>query len=416
MRGRRFIYLGLCASVGAALWSSSGCSAASRDQQGPGAVGRGVGGGATSATTAEAGAGGSPAGASSGIDFGHGGAPSSEPEQRDNDGDGFTVEDGDCNDDDANVNPGALEVAITEPDDTGVVPEPADEDCDGEIDNVPPTCDRNIAPADFDAMHGAHAVDLCAKASPGDRRWGVLSAAYVRGDGSRAEPTPAVGVLDSFGPNVRVQGGDRMLVLSTGRARIAHWPGACNMPSCTNYGPGEAPPGFPQDNPDCPPSSNINDDIGLELVIRTPTNATGYEFAFKFYTFEYPEFICDHFNDQFLALATPAPPGSLNGNLSFDSLGKPVSVNIGFFDVCEGCDLGADELEGTGFGLWDDAGATGWLRTQAPVKGGEELKLRFMIFDTGDADLDSTALVDGFRWVANGGTVAVGTAPVEDPQ
>ncbi len=29
---------------------------------------------------------------------------------------------------------------------------------------------------------------------------------------------------------------------------------------------------------------------------------------------------------------------------------------------------------------------------------------------------DSTALVDGFKWVANGGTVPLETAPVEDPR
>ncbi|WP_437536102.1 choice-of-anchor L domain-containing protein [Sorangium sp. So ce726] len=412
MRGGRFVYLGLCASVGAALWASGACSATARDQQAPG---EGGGGGATSATTAEAGAGGRVESTGSWADFG-GGAPAEEGPSPDEDGDGFTIEDGDCNDGDTNVNPGAVEVVITEPDQSGAVPEPADEDCDGVIDNAPPACDRNIAPADFDAIHGAQAIDLCAKASPGDRKWGVLSAAYVRGDGSPAAPSPAVGVLDSFGPNVHPQGGTRLLVLSSGRARIARWPGACNADSCKNYGPGEAPHGFPQDNPECPPSANINDDIALELVLRTPTNATGYEFAFKFYTFEYPEFVCDSFNDQFLALATPAPPGSLNGNLSFDSVGNPVSVNISFFEVCEGCPLGPDELDGTGFGLWNDAGATGWLRTRAPVNGGEELKLRFMIFDTGDERLDSTALVDGFKWVANGGTVPLETTPVEDPR
>lgn len=412
MRGGRFVYLGLCASIGAALWSSGACSATAHLQQAPGEGG----GGATSATTAEAGAGGATGTTGSWADFGDGGAPTDDGASPDEDGDGFTVEDGDCNDGDPNVNPGAVEVVITEPDQSGAVPEPADEDCDGVIDNAPTACDRNIAPADFDAIHGAHAIDLCAKASPGDRKWGVLSAQYVRGDGSPAEPSPAVGVLDSFGPNVRPQGGTRLLVLSSGRARIARWPGACNADSCKNYGSGAAPPGFPQDNPACPPSANINDDIALELVIRTPTNATGYEFAFKFYTFEYPEFVCDSFNDQFVALATPAPPGSLNGNLSFDSVGNPVSVNISFFEVCEGCPLGPDELEGTGFGLWNDAGATGWLRTRAPVTGGEELKLRFMIFDTGDERLDSTALVDGFKWIANGGTVPLETAPVEDPR
>ncbi|WP_437329547.1 choice-of-anchor L domain-containing protein [Sorangium sp. So ce381] len=412
MRGGRFVYLGLCASIGAALWSSGACSATAHLQQAPGEGG----GGATSATTAEAGAGGATGTTGSWADFGDGGAPTEDGASPDEDGDGFTVEDGDCNDGDPNVNPGAVEVVITEPDQSGAVPEPVDEDCDGVIDNAPTACDRNIAPADFDAIHGAHAIDLCAKASPGDRKWGVLSAQYVRGDGSPAAPSPAVGVLDSFGPNVRPQGGTRLLVLSSGRARIAQWPGACNADSCKNYGAGTAPPGFPQDNPACSPSANINDDIALELVIRTPTNATGYEFAFKFYTFEYPEFVCDAFNDQFVALATPAPPGSLNGNLSFDSVGNPVSVNISFFEVCKDCPLGTDELEGTGFGLWNDAGATGWLRTQAPVTGGEELKLRFMIFDTGDDRLDSTALVDGFKWVANGGTVPLETAPVEDPR
>ncbi|WP_437909151.1 putative metal-binding motif-containing protein [Sorangium sp. So ce327] len=416
MRGGRFVYLGLCASVGAALWASGACSATARDQQAPG---EGGGGGATSAsaTTAEAGAGGRVESTGSWADFG-GGAPAEEGPSPDEDGDGFTIEDGDCNDGDTNVNPGAVEVVITEPDPSGAVPEPADEDCDGVIDNAPSACDRNIAPADFDAIHGAHAIDLCAKASPGDRKWGVLSAQYVRGDGSPAEPSPAVGVLDSFGPNVRPQGGTRLLVLSSGRARIAGWPGACNADSCENYGPGDAPPGFPQGPPECAPSANIHDDIALELVIRAPTNATGYEFAFKFYTFEHPEFVGEEhcFNDQFVALATPAPPGSLDGNLSFDSLGNPVSVKLSFFDVCEECPLGTDELEGTGFGLWDDAGATGWLRTRAPVTGGEELKLRFMIFDAGDERVDSTALVDGFKWIANGGTVPLETAPVEDPR
>ncbi len=54
MSGGRFVYLGLCASIGAALWSSGACSATAHLQQAPGEGG----GGATSATTAEAGAGG----------------------------------------------------------------------------------------------------------------------------------------------------------------------------------------------------------------------------------------------------------------------------------------------------------------------------------------------------------------------
>ncbi|WP_437481801.1 choice-of-anchor L domain-containing protein [Sorangium sp. So ce1014] len=352
-----------------------------------------------------------PGGPGSGSD---GAGPVTDP-NADSDGDGFTPAGGDCNDVDGNVNPGAIEVEITEPDASGQIPAPADEDCDGAIDNVAPPCDDGLSLEDFDPANGARAIDLCAFASREDVRWGVLSARYVRGDGSPAARSPAVGLFDGFGPNVRVQGGARLLALSTGRARLPDHPDACWSESCSSYGAGAAPPGFPQDNPDCPPSDFINDDIGLEVVLRAPRNATGYEFLFKFYTYEYPEWVCEDFNDQFVALATPAPPGSYSGNLSFDGEGRPVSVNIAFFDVCDGCPLGSGELEGTGFSPRHDGG-TRWLKTRAPVRGGEEISLRFILFDTGDDRFDSTALIDGFRWIATGGTVSLETAPAVEPR
>ncbi|MGK3977075.1 choice-of-anchor L domain-containing protein [Sorangium sp. So ce118] len=345
---------------------------------------------------------------------GGGAGPVVDPDA-DTDADGFTPAGGDCNDADANVNPGAIEVEVTEPDASGQVPAPADEDCDGAIDDVAPPCDEGLSLEDFDPANGARAIDLCAVASREEKRWGVLSARYVRGDGSPAERSPAVGLFDGFGPNVHVQGGARLLALSTGSARPPDHLDACWSESCSNYGPGAAPPGFPQDNPDCPPSDFINDDIGLEVVLRAPSNATGYEFLFKFYTYEYPEWVCQDFNDQFVALATPAPPGSYNGNLSFDAEGRPVSVNIAFFDVCDGCPLGPSELAGTGFSPRHDGG-TRWLKTRAPVRGGEEITLRFILFDTGDDRFDSTALIDGFRWIATGGTVSLETAPAVDPR
>ncbi|HTN89560.1 MAG TPA: hypothetical protein VL242_38045, partial [Sorangium sp.] len=200
---------------------------------------------------------------------GGGAGPVADP-NADTDADGFTPAGGDCNDADANVNPGAIEVEVTEPDASGQVPAPADEDCDGAIDNVAPPCDEGLSLEDFDPANGARAIDLCAVASPEERRWGVLSARYVRGDGSPAERSPAVGLFDGFGPNVHVQGGARLLALSTGRARPPDHLDACWSESCSNYGPGAAPPGFPQDNPDCPPSDFINDDIGLEVVLRAP--------------------------------------------------------------------------------------------------------------------------------------------------
>ena len=166
--------------------------------------------------------------------------------------------------------------------------------------------------------------------------------------------------------------------------------------------------------PNCTGSSDINDDIALEVTLGTPDGATGYAFDFNFYTHEYPEYVCTEFNDQFVALASPAPSGAINGNISFDSKSNPVSVNIAFFDVCDGCAQGTDAMQGTGFDSWGngpaDAGATGWLTTEAPLDGAETITIRFAIWDTGDTALDSTVLIDNFRWID--GEVDVETVPV----
>jgi hypothetical protein len=336
----------------------------------------------------------------------------------DKDQDGFSVSGGDCNDCDANVNPGAIEVKITEPGMDGVVPDPADEDCDGQLDNVIDACDDGLTLTDTNAMSGARAVELCQTATAGDKKWGVLEAKYVRADGSSGTPPNPLqyGLLDNFGPNVNVQHGQKMLGLSSGHARLPSQAGSCGSLSCSSNSPGTPPGGFPQDVPACPGATDINDDVGLELKIRSPKNATGYSFNFKFYSFEYPEWVCTSFNDQFISLVSPEPPGSISGNVSFDKQNNPVSVNVAFFDVCAGCALGDAELAGTGFDSWDDAGGTGWLKTQAPVTGGDEVTIRFAIWDTGDTAWDSTALVDNFQWVANGGTVVIGTEPIPDPK
>ncbi len=330
----------------------------------------------------------------------------------DNDHDGYTGTQGDCNDCDPNVNPGAIEVVVTTPDPmTMMIPPPADEDCDGTVDNPPMPCDTGLALDSTSATDGAKAIELCKTAS-GPKDWGVVSAAYVRADGTPAAPSLQFGILPNFGPNVATRKGASLLGLSSGHARLPTEPGSCGSFSCSGYGPGTAPPGYPQNSGACPIATDINDDIGLEVHLRAPTNANGYKFDFKFYSFEYPEWVCKSFNDQFMALVSPAPMGALNGNISFDSQHNPVSVNVAFFDVCAGCAQGTNELTGTGFDVWDDAGATQWLQTLAPIKGGSDFTVRLAVWDTGDQAWDSTALIDNFQWVASGGTVVVGTTPV----
>lgn len=336
----------------------------------------------------------------------------------DSDMDGFTGQQGDCNDCDANVNPGAIEVIGTADDGTGGAGGageyvPADEDCDGTADNPPEPCDASLALPGTDPFDGARAIELC-KTAATDQDWGVVSAAWVRANGVPATVNAHMGILNDFGPNVLPRAGGRVLAISSGTARDAVDPGYINHTTTIN-GPGTPPPGFPQDVPSCAGSTNINDDVALELSVRAPTNATGYSFDFKFYSNEYPEWVCTSFNDQFIALVNPAPMGSVNGNISFDGASppNPISVNVGtFFNVCSGCALGTAELQGTGFG--DGEGGTNWLQTLAPIGGGETFSIRFAIWDTGDSAYDSTTIIDNFQWVANGGTVTVGTNPVPE--
>ena len=368
----------------------------------------------------------------------------------DMDKDGWSPNAGDCNDCDPNVNPGAIDVLHQN---DGGPPTWGDEDCSGVPgDNAMP-CDTGLALTDVNAADGAKAIELCATATATDRKYGVLSATYERANGTVYAPGLQAGIQSMFGTAVNPQGGANMLVLSTGYARTVGQTGACNGISCEINATGTAPTGFPEDDPACPPTTAITDDVALEVQVRVPTNATGYSFSFKFYSFEFPDWVCDTkgYNDQFIALVTPpptgayVPTGSTGGNISFDSNNHPVSVNMGFFDVCDPttstrfashckattgatcpatpspyCPLGTGELAGTGFDVWQTKvgpdGATRWLQTQAPATPGSTITIRFAIWDAGNQEFDSTVLIDNFQWIATGGTIAVGTAPVPTPK
>jgi hypothetical protein len=53
-------------------------------------------------------------------------------------------------------------------------------------------------------------------------------------------------------------------------------------------------------------------------------------------------------------------------------------------------------------------GATGWLTSKAPVRGGEIIQLDFLIWNTGDTALDSSVLIDNFTFIVDG-VVEIGT-------
>jgi hypothetical protein len=423
--------------------SSGGSSSGSGSSSGGGSSGGGSGG----ITGSFGGDGGTSSGTSSG-----GGTSCNVTNPNDDmDKDGWTPNGGDCNDCDPNVNPGAIDTWHAAAD--GGAGYWGDEDCSGNPgDNAMP-CDTGLALDDVTAGDGAKAIELCATATTADRKYGVLSASYVRADGT-AFPTVSlqVGIQPAFGTNVHVQAGQSMLALSSGYSRTVGQTGACNGISCVTNASGTAPTGFPEDDPMCPPTPAIADDVALQIQVRVPTNATGYAFDFKFYSFEYPDWVCDTsgYNDQFVALVNPppmgawTPSGSMFGNISFDMNNHPVSVNMGYFDVCDPttpsrfashcqssggncpplpnpyCPMGTGELAGTGFDVWHSsvgpAGATKWLETQAPATPGSIMTIQFTMWDAGNDEFDSTTLIDNFHWIATGGSIPVGTAPVQMPQ
>ena len=341
----------------------------------------------------------------------------------DKDQDGYTINDGDCNDCDPNANPGAFDVVGGADGGAGV-----DEDCDGEIDNEPMDCDNQpFAIDDNDAMNAAKSLGICRVADPNGvgkgKTWGVLSAKYVLAGGFPGMNAMSHGLLPRFGAS-GVQQGMNMLSLSSGTARAPNQAGY-ESPGGADMGTSGLPPaGYPKESPSCPGvvTGECNDPAALELEIRVPTNANSFSFNLNFYTYEFPNFICSEYNDFFVTMMTPIPSGLPDGNISFDQDGNPISVNNSMLQVCTPgshggktfpCPLGPALLDQTGFE--DGHAATGWLQTRAPVEPGGVITLRFAIWDSGDHILDSTVLIDNFQWSVDPANAAE-TTPVPVPK
>lgn len=343
----------------------------------------------------------------------------------DNDGDGWSGAQGDCNDCTPQMNPGAQDYPGNN----------IDDDCNGAKDDNPVLCDSGLSLTSADPMDGARAMGLC-KVAQG-QSWGVLSATYITADGqplSSYDPEGlGHGILPKFGPNVGPQEGAKMLVLSSGTARQPGDPGYDGPSGYDKLYTTGSPQGYPKESPSCVgvTTGQPHDSAGLRLVIRTPTNAKSLSFNLNFYTYEFPNYICSQFNDFFVAMLSPIPVGQPDGNISYDSLGNTISVNAGFLQVCNAqtasngaffdCPLGPAQLTGTGFDLdyfeqpTTNSAATAWLQTVSPLAiPGQEITLDFAIWDSGDGVLDSTVLLDNFQFGLD--DTPTQTVPIPDPK
>lgn len=352
-------------------------------------------------------------------------------------------------------------VCVPDPKNAEIPGNGCDDDADGTVDNAPPPCDSTAT--GNTAEDFAHAIGLCDEAASG-KGYGLVKAEFTRGYGRNDAPKDEQhGVLGKFGSVIKPREGTKLGVLSTGYAREFDGPsgnepfggetvlggvqGVSYGKDWYNYGRydgskpgnGSVPPGFPKPASGCDQAPTTNDVVNVRLTVKAPPNATGIKFDFNFYSGEWPAYICSPFNDGFIAYLTTGGKGD---NISFDSKKNPVSVNNGFFDRCtpgveigcgEGgkkgtseCPGGASELTGTGFGIagqWCsvyqgggkqtsvNGGATGWLTSQAPITPGETFTIEFMIWDTGDAILDSSVLIDNFAWASGQVTTGTGRPP-----
>jgi hypothetical protein len=300
----------------------------------------------------------------------------------DQDGDGYTPAQGDCNDHDATVGPMAFEVAGNGKDD----------DCDGQVDETEASCDSAAAGL-HDASSLASAVGLC------DSRFAV-SHTFT------GSMSAAVALAD-FGTSVLSQEGLALAVLSNGIAGRKGDPGWVAVQPGTDFMQTvNAPdPTFPF-NAGCMQTAvtTVHDLATLQLTLKVPQNAHSLAFDFDFYSSEFPAYVCTAYNDAFLAM--------LDGkNIALDAQGQGITINSSLFTVCANsgtqtkCTTSASTLAGSGYGEPDTAvppvtqgGATGWLTTRAPVTPGSTVTLKLLIYDDGDGVYDSAVVIDALRW------------------
>jgi hypothetical protein len=147
-----------------------------------------------------------------------------------------------------------------------------------------------------------------------------------------------------------------------------------------------------------------HDYVERRFNVEVPVGTFGFSYDFAFFSVEYPNYYKSIYNDMYIAWLESE---QWTGNISFDEMGNPISLNAGFLDYKDAPNFydclapcNAPELQGTGA---QGHGGTKWLSTQTPVTPGETIEVIFAIFDLSDASLDSMVIVDNFEWNCEGG-------------
>ena len=134
-----------------------------------------------------------------------------------------------------------------------------------------------------------------------------------------------------------------------------------------------------------------HDMTGIQVEFTVPEGVNSLQFDVAFFSTEYPDYYGQPYNDMFIGYVQS---DSWTGNVSFDEIGNPISLNAGFLDFQDD-DYDLPEFAGTCF---EGHGGTRWLRSTTQVVPGETLTLVVAVYDLADSIIDSYAFLDNFRW------------------
>lgn len=157
----------------------------------------------------------------------------------------------------------------------------------------------------------ARAMGICTSTN-GKDGYGYVSSSFALADGNPTQPNVRQRtVLTSFGNAANnPRQGTAMAAISSG---TAYSPSTAPGFSAS-YGAGtpavSAPPdylaangGILQTRPGCPTTqTTARDSVKYSLTLRAPTNAEGFSFQFRFFSQEYPTYVCTQYNDFFIVL------------------------------------------------------------------------------------------------------------------
>src|SRR5262249_23166673 len=110
------------------------------------------------------------------------------------------------------------------------------------------------------------------------------------------------------------------------------------------------------------------DYMEMRFTASVPANTTGFSYDLAMFSTEYPDYYQTQYNDMYIAWLDSE---NWTGNISFDEMGHPISLNAGFLDYKDApnpydcpAPCNAPELQGTAM---EGHAGTKWLTTTAGV-------------------------------------------------